>query len=107
MGLRATRWPCARRSILSSGVPQGGSVRGFFEAFFAADDLGSDDQAIWEQGAFRVFGFGEQFGDLVFEEFHLLRGVALDDRSVFAGAGKDYLILDIWRCLIAQVKLQP
>ena len=77
-------------------------MREFFEAYFAAGYLGRDNQAILERDAVSVICFGEQFGDLVSEEFHLHSGLVAADCSVFASVGKDFLILNTEHSLIGQ-----
>ena len=50
----------------------GGGLLEYFHARFAVGDLGEGVQPILERSAVGVLGFAEEFGDLVFEEFHLL-----------------------------------
>jgi hypothetical protein len=81
-------------SLGGAGFNDGGGLFEFCNAFFAARDLGGNAQAVLERGAVGVLGFGEEFGDLVFEDLHLLNGVSVTDSSVFAGVGEDLGAVD-------------
>ena len=67
-----------------AGLDDGGGLLEFFEALLATGDLGGNAQAVLQRDAVGFFGFGEEFGDLLFVEFHLLKGVTVADRAVLA-----------------------
>ena len=64
------------------------------DAVLAALDFLGNGQPVLQRGAVGALGFGQQFGDLLAGQLHLLDRVAVAHRAVFAGIGQNLGAVD-------------
>ena len=75
--------------LLGPRLDDGGGGAQLLEALAPARDLPRHRQAVLKRRAVRGVRLGEQFGDLLLQQHHLLERMAVAHRAVLARAGEN------------------